>query len=159
MEKLTATIETPHGTMKAELYPETAPATVDNFVKLATSGFYDGLTFHRIIPGFMIQGGDPDGDGTGGPGWTIPGEFARNGFQNDIKHLRGVLSMARTSDPDSAGSQFFIMTDDAPHLNGNYAAFGKLTSGFDVLDAIAGAATDQHDAPLKEEKMTRVTIG
>ncbi|MDR2360662.1 MAG: peptidylprolyl isomerase [Oscillospiraceae bacterium] len=159
MEKLTATIETPHGIMKAELYPDAAPATVENFIKLAKSGFYDGLTFHRIIPGFMIQGGDPNGDGTGGPDWTITGEFARNGFQNDIKHARGVLSMARTNDPDSAGSQFFIMTDDAPHLNGNYAAFGKLISGFDVLDTIAGAVTDQYDAPIEAENMTRVTIG
>ena len=122
--------------MKAELYPEIAPNTVNNFISLVKQGFYDGVIFHRVIPGFMIQGGDPTGTGTGGPGWTIPGEFAANGFKNDLKHERGVLSWARTSDPDSAGSQFFIMVDDAPYLDGQYAAFGRLTSGLDVVDQI-----------------------
>jgi peptidyl-prolyl cis-trans isomerase B (cyclophilin B) len=144
--------------MTAELYPTIAPETVANFVKLANSGFYDGLIFHRVIPGFMIQGGDPDGDGTGGPGWTIKGEFSRNGFKNDLAHTRGVLSMARTSDPDSAGSQFFIMTDDASHLDGNYAAFGKLVGGFEALDAIAETHTDTSDRPEVDQVMTRITI-
>ena len=119
-----------------ELYPYVAPQSVANFVKLAESKFYDGVVFHRIVPGFVIQGGDPTGTGTGGPGWTIPGEFAANGFKNDLKHERGVLSWARTSDPDSAGSQFFIMVDDAPYLDGQYAAFGRLTAGLDVVDQI-----------------------
>ena len=122
--------------MAFELYPDIAPKSVENFVKLAESGFYDGLTFHRIVPGFVIQGGDPLGNGTGGPGWTIPGEFAANGFKNDLKHERGVLSWARTQDPNSAGSQFFIMVDAAPYLDGQYAAFGRLTEGLDVVDQI-----------------------
>ena len=122
--------------MAFELYPDIAPKSVENFVKLAESGFYDGLTFHRIVPGFVIQGGDPLGNGTGGPGWTIPGEFAANGFQNDLKHERGVLSWARTQAPNSAGSQFFIMVDAAPYLDGQYAAFGRLTEGLDVVDQI-----------------------
>ena len=122
--------------MEFELYPDVAPQSVSNFVKLAESKFYDGVVFHRIVPGFVIQGGDPTGTGPGGPGWTIPGEFAANGFKNDLKHERGVLSWARTSDPDSAGSQFFIMVDDAPYLDGQYAAFGRLTSGLDVVDQI-----------------------
>ncbi len=122
--------------MEFELYPEVAPKSVANFVKLAESGFYDGLTFHRIVPGFVIQGGDPLGNGTGGPGWNIPGEFAANGFKNDLRHERGVLSWARAQDPNSAGSQFFIMVDDAPYLDGNYAAFGRLTAGLDVVDQI-----------------------
>lgn len=122
--------------MEFELYPEVAPKSVANFVKLAESGFYDGLTFHRIVPGFVIQGGDPLGNGTGGPGWNIPGEFAANGFKNDLRHERGVLSWARAQDPNSAGSQFFIMVDDAPYLDGNYAAFGRLTAGMDVMDQI-----------------------
>lgn len=122
--------------MSFELYPDVAPKSVANFVKLAESGFYDGLTFHRIVPGFVIQGGDPDGNGTGGPGWTIPGEFAQNGFKNDLKHERGVLSWARTNDPNSAGSQFFIMVDEAPYLDGSYAAFGRVTSGLEVIDEI-----------------------
>ncbi|MDR0819738.1 MAG: peptidylprolyl isomerase, partial [Oscillospiraceae bacterium] len=147
-----AKIETEHGVMVAELYPETAPETTANFIKLAQQGFYDGLIFHRVIPGFMVQGGDPDGDGTGGPGWSIKGEFAKNGFQNDLKHVRGVLSMARANDPNSAGSQFFIMTDDATHLDGNYAAFGKLTGGYDALDAIAETPTDRSDKPETEQK-------
>ena len=122
--------------MELELYPDIAPKSVENFVKLAKSGFYDGLTFHRLVPGFVIQGGDPDGNGTGGPGWTIPGEFRSNGFKNDLKHTKGVLSWARTMDPNSAGSQFFIMVDDAPHLDGDYAAFGRVTEGLAVADAI-----------------------
>jgi len=122
--------------MAFELYPDIAPKSVENFVKLAESGFYDGLTFHRIVPGFVIQGGVPLGNGTGGPGWTIPGEFAANGFRNDLKHERGVLSWARTQAPNSAGSQFFIMVDAAPYLDGQYAAFGRLTEGLDVVDQI-----------------------
>ena len=122
--------------MGFEMYPDVAPKSVANFVKLAESGFYDGLTFHRIVPGFVIQGGDPDGNGTGGPGWTIPGEFRANGFANDLKHERGVLSWARTNDPNSAGSQFFIMVDEAPYLDGSYAAFGRVISGLEVIDEI-----------------------
>ena len=125
-----------YGTMTLELDADTAPVTVTNFVKLAKDGFYDGLTFHRIVPGFVIQGGDPTGTGMGGPGWHIKGEFASNGIRNDLKHTRGVLSWARSMDPDSAGSQFFIMVDDAPHLDGDYAAFGKVTEGMDLVDAI-----------------------
>jgi len=125
-----------YGTITAELYADIAPVTVDNFLKLVNSGFYDGLTFHRIISGFMIQGGDPLGNGTGGPGWSIKGEFSGNGFKNDLKHERGVLSMARSQDPDSAGSQFFIMHQDAPHLDGQYAAFGRVLSGMEIVDAI-----------------------
>ena len=136
------------GVMKLELYPDVAPNTVKNFISLANSGFYDGVTFHRIIAGFMIQGGDPDGNGTGGPGYSIKGEFTSNGFVNDLKHTRGVISMARTMIPDSAGSQFFIMHADAPHLDGSYAAFGKLIEGFTVLDSIAAVQTDRNDAPL-----------
>ena len=129
------------GVMTGELYEDIAPKTVENFIKLVEDGFYDGLIFHRVIPGFMIQGGCPKGDGTGGPGWTIEGEFTLNGFQNDLKHERGVLSMARTMDPNSASSQFFVMHRDAPHLDGQYAGFGKLTDGFDVLDKIAQTRT------------------
>lgn len=124
------------GSLAFELYPETAPISVENFVKLVKSGFYNGLTFHRIVPGFVIQGGDPTGTGCGGPGWTIKGEFRSNGVKNDLKHTRGVLSWARAMDPDSAGSQFFIMVDDAPHLDGDYAAFGRVTEGMDLVDAI-----------------------
>jgi peptidyl-prolyl cis-trans isomerase B (cyclophilin B) len=153
-----ARIQTQYGVMIAELYPEHAPATAANFVKLAKSGFYDGLIFHRVIPGFMIQGGDPDGDGTGGPGWTIPGEFSGNGHANNLKHTRGVLSMARTNDPDSAGSQFFIMTDDASYLDGKYAAFGKLTSGFEVLDSVAAVPTNSGDRPLDDQIITTVRV-
>jgi peptidyl-prolyl cis-trans isomerase B (cyclophilin B) len=134
---ITGTLEMEQGgSLRFELYPETAPISVENFVKLAKSGFYDGLTFHRIVPGFVIQGGDPTGTGMGGPGWHITGEFASNGIRNDLKHTRGVLSWARSMDPDSAGSQFFIMVDDAPHLDGDYAAFGKVTEGIDLVDAI-----------------------
>ena len=130
-------IELESGSVMAfELYPDIAPKSVANFVKLAESGFYNGLTFHRIVPGFVIQGGDPEGTGMGGPGWTIPGEFNSNGFRNDLKHTRGVLSWARTPDPNSAGSQFFIMVDEAPYLDGEYAAFGKVVEGLDVIDQI-----------------------
>lgn len=145
-------------TMTVELYPEIAPITVDNFVKLAKDGFYDGLIFHRVIPGFMIQGGDPEGTGCGGPGHTIKGEFAANGVKNDIKHTRGVISMARTMAPNSAGSQFFIMHADAPHLDGQYAAFGKMTDGFDALDEIASVRTNAMDKPLEEQKISKIVI-
>ena len=146
------------GIMEFEMYPDVAPKTVQNFVDLINKHFYDGLIFHRIIKGFMIQGGDPEGTGMGGPGYTIPGEFSANGFNNDLKHTRGVLSMARTMDPNSAGSQFFIMHQDAPHLDGQYAAFGKLTSGFDVLDTIASVKTDWMDRPKKEQKIKTIEI-
>ena len=137
------------GDIKAELYPEIAPITVENFVKLAGSGFYNGLTFHRIIPGFMIQGGDPEGTGMGGPGYFIKGEFAANGVPNSLIHTRGVLSMARSMMPDSAGSQFFIMHEDAPHLDGQYAAFGKVIEGIEVVDKVASVKTDYNDKPLE----------
>lgn len=146
------------GVIKAELYPEKAPNTVNNFLSLVRHGFYDGLTFHRVIEGFMIQGGDPAGNGTGGPGYTIKGEFRMNGFAgNDIKHLRGVLSMARSMMPDSAGSQFFIMHENASHLDGQYAAFGKVIEGMDVVDAIAKTATDMRDKPLESQVIKTVT--
>ncbi len=147
------------GIIKAELYPEIAPNTVANFVTLVASGFYDGLIFHRVIPGFMIQGGDPKGTGMGGPGYSIQGEFARNGFrQNNLRHTRGVLSMARSMMPNSAGSQFFIMHADAPHLDGDYAAFGKVTEGMDVVDAIAAAPTGFQDRPVSEQKIKKATV-
>lgn len=146
------------GIVKAELYPEVAPITVENFVKLIKEGFYDGLIFHRVIPGFMIQGGDPDGSGMGGPGYSIKGEFASNGVENDLKHDRGVLSMARSMMPDSAGSQFFIMVEKAPHLDGDYAAFGQVTEGMDVVDAIVKAPRDMMDKPLEDQQMTKVTL-
>ena len=136
------------GVIDLELDAQAAPITVENFLKLVKDGFYDGLTFHRIIPGFMIQGGCPDGTGMGGPGWHIKGEFARNGVPNPIKHTRGVISMARAMDPNSAGSQFFIMHEDAPHLDGGYAAFGHVVAGMDVVDRIAQVATDYNDRPL-----------
>ena len=144
--------------MKAELYPEIAPNTVHNFISLADSGFYNGLIFHRVIKGFMIQGGDPEGTGMGGPGYGIKGEFAQNGFSNNLEHTSGVLSMARSMMPDSAGSQFFIMHKDAPHLNGSYAAFGKITEGMDVVNKIAETATDYNDRPLEEQKMKKVSV-
>ena len=154
-----ATIEMENGgVMTLELYPEKAPKTVENFVNLANEGFYNGLIFHRVISGFMIQGGDPTGTGMGGPGYTIDGEFRMNGFDNDIKHTRGVISMARAMDPNSAGSQFFIMHKDAPHLDGSYAAFGKMTDGFDVLDKIANVATNYSDRPVEEQKIKTITI-
>ena len=146
------------GVIKAELYPEIAPATVENFVKLAGSGFYNGLTFHRVIPGFMIQGGCPEGTGMGGPGYTIKGEFAANGFPNDLKHTRGVLSMARAMDPNSAGSQFFIMHETSPHLDGQYAAFGKVFEGMDVVDRIANVRTDYSDCPLEPQIIKIITV-
>lgn len=144
--------------IRLELYPEIAPITVENFVKLAKDGFYDGLTFHRIIPGFMIQGGDPDGNGTGGPGYQIKGEFSSNGVKNDLKHKRGVISMARAMDPDSAGSQFFIMHDDADYLDGQYAAFGKVIEGMEEVDRIASVETGWQDAPRKKVVMTKVRV-
>ena len=153
------TIEMMNGKkIKAELYPETAPNTVRNFISLVKKGFYDGLIFHRVISGFMIQGGCPDGIGTGGPGYSIKGEFAQNGFPNSLKHTRGVLSMARAMNPNSAGSQFFIMHEDASHLDGAYASFGKVTEGMDVVDEIAAVRTDYNDRPLKEQKIKSVTV-
>ena len=144
--------------MKAELYPEIAPNTVHNFISLINSNFYDGLIFHRVISGFMIQGGDPEGTGMGGPGYGIKGEFAQNGFANDLKHSAGVLSMARSMMPDSAGSQFFIMHKNAPHLDGAYAAFGKIIEGMEVVDKIAETATDYSDRPMEEQKLKKVTV-
>ena len=144
--------------IRLELYPEIAPITVDNFVSLIKKGFYDGLIFHRVINGFMIQGGDPQGTGMGGPGYEIKGEFSSNGVKNDLKHERGVISMARSMRPDSAGSQFFIMHQDAPHLDGQYAAFGKVIDGLDVVDAIATTKTDYSDRPLTEQRIKTVTV-
>ena len=144
--------------MKAELYPEIAPNTVNNFISLVQNGFYDGLIFHRVIRGFMIQGGCPDGTGMGGPGYTIKGEFSQNGFANDLRHTEGVLSMARAMHPDSAGSQFFIMHKSSPRLDGAYAAFGKITEGMDIVNKIAETATDYSDRPLEEQKMKKVTV-
>ena len=143
---------------KAELYPEIAANTVANFVTLVQDGFYNGLIFHRVIPGFMIQGGDPTGTGMGGPGYSIKGEFTGNGFQNDLAHDRGVLSMARAMNPNSAGSQFFIMVEKAPHLDGQYAAFGKVIEGMEVADAIVSTKTDWNDRPRQEQKMKKVTV-
>lgn len=144
--------------MKAELYPQVAPNTVNNFISLVNKGFYDGLIFHRVINGFMIQGGDPEGTGMGGPGYGIKGEFAQNGFANDLKHTAGVLSMARSMMPNSAGSQFFIMHKDAPHLDGAYAAFGKIIEGMDVVNKIAEVATDYSDRPMEDQRMKNVTV-
>lgn len=144
--------------IKAELYPEIAPNTVKNFITLINHGFYDGLIFHRVIKGFMIQGGDPEGIGIGGPGYSIKGEFAQNGFKNDLKHTAGVLSMARSMRPDSAGSQFFIMHKDAPHLDGAYAAFGKVIEGMDIVDKIASVPTDYQDKPFDDVVMDSVSV-
>ena len=153
------TIETEDGgVIKAELYPDIAPQSVYNFISLANSGYYDGLIFHRCIYGFMIQGGCPLGNGMGGPGYCIKGEFKSNGVNNDLRHTRGVLSMARTMIPDSAGSQFFIMHKDAPHLDGEYAAFGMVTEGLDVVDAIASVQTDHNDRPQVEQKIASITV-
>lgn len=153
------TIEMENGdVMKAELYPEFAPNTVNNFISLVKNQFYDGLVFHRVIRGFMIQGGCPKGTGTGGPGYQIRGEFSQNGFENSLAHSRGVLSMARAMHPDSAGSQFFIMHENAPHLDGAYAAFGKIIEGLDVVDKIACTDTDYRDRPLEEQRMKKVTV-
>ncbi len=146
------------GIMKGELYPEIAPETVKNFEELAKKGFYEGLIFHRVIPGFMIQGGCPFGTGTGGPGYTIKGEFAANGFKNDLKHTRGVLSMARAMDPNSAGSQFFVMVADAPHLDGQYAAFGKVTEGMDTADYIVSRRRDWNDRPLDPQVIKDIEV-
>ena len=144
--------------MKAELYPEIAPVSVNNFIRLIQKNFYDGLIFHRVIRGFMIQGGDPEGTGCGGPGYSIKGEFSQNGFKNDLKHTEGVLSMARSMMPDSAGSQFFIMHKNSPHLDGSYAAFGKIIEGMDVVNKIAETATDYSDRPLEDQRMKTVTV-
>lgn len=144
--------------MKAELYPETAPLSVNNFISLIKKGFYDGLIFHRVIKGFMIQGGCPDGTGMGGPGYSIKGEFSHNGVENNLKHTEGVLSMARAMHPDSAGSQFFIMHKNSPHLDGQYAAFGKITEGMDVVNKIAETPTDYSDRPVEEQKIKTITV-
>ncbi len=153
------TIEMENGdVMKAELYPDVAPNTVNNFISLAKSGFYDGVIFHRVIKGFMIQGGDPTGTGMGGPDYSIRGEFSSNGFKNDLKHDKGVLSMARTMAPDSAGSQFFIMHEKSPHLDGQYAAFGRVTEGLSVVDKIASVRTDFRDKPVEEQKIAKMTV-
>ena len=146
------------GTIKAELYPQIAPNTVNNFVSLAQAGFYDGLIFHRVIPGFMIQGGCPSGKGTGDPGYSIRGEFKGNGFENNLQHTAGVLSMARSGDPNSAGSQFFIMHEASPHLDGQYAAFGKVTEGQDVVDGIVNAPRNMSDKPNVDKRMAKVSV-
>ena len=151
-------IDTNVGEIKAELYPDVAPVTVKNFVDLIKKGFYNGLTFHRVIEGFMIQGGCPKGNGTGGPGYCIKGEFRANGVENDLKHERGVLSMARAMDPDSAGSQFFIMHETSPHLDGQYAAFGKVTDGMNVVDRIASVRTDFNDRPLEKVVINEMRV-
>ena len=153
------TITMENGTvMKGELYPETAPQSVYNFIDLANKGFYDGLIFHRVIKGFMIQGGDPTGTGMGGPGYCVKGEFFMNGVDNKLKHKRGVLSMARSSNPNSAGSQFFLMHQDSPHLDKQYAAFGKVTEGLEVIDAIAAVKVDMNDRPLTEQKIASIRV-
>ncbi len=146
------------GIIKAELYPDVAPNSVNNFISLIQKGFYDGLIFHRVIPGFMIQGGCPEGSGMGGPGYSIKGEFTGNGFKNDLQHDRGVLSMARAMSPNSAGSQFFIMVEKAPHLDGQYAAFGKVIEGMEVADTIVSTKRDWNDRPRQEQKMKKVTV-
>ncbi|MBP3913694.1 MAG: peptidylprolyl isomerase [Lachnospiraceae bacterium] len=146
------------GIIKAELYPDIAPNTVNNFISLIKKGYYDGVIFHRVIPGFMIQGGDPEGTGRGGPGYSIKGEFTMNGFPNDLRHTEGVLSMARTMIPNSAGSQFFIMHRNSPHLDGQYAAFGKVTEGMDVVNRIAETPTDMADRPRADQRMKKVTV-
>jgi peptidyl-prolyl cis-trans isomerase B (cyclophilin B) len=153
------TIEMEHGDqIKVELYPEIAPITVNNFISLVNKGYYDGLIFHRVIKGFMIQGGCPDGNGTGGPGYSIKGEFAQNGFENNLVHSAGVISMARSMMPNSAGSQFFIMHQDSPHLDGAYAAFGKVVEGMDVVNKIAEVRVDYNDRPLEAQKISKVTV-
>lgn len=159
MQNPIVTIEMQNGDkMRIELYPEIAPNTVRNFISLVQDGFYDGLIFHRVIKGFMIQGGDPEGTGMGGPGYSIKGEFKANGIDNPLKHTRGVISMARAGHPDSAGSQFFIMHQDAPHLDGQYAAFGKVIEGIEVVDKIADVITDYADRPAQDQKMNLVTV-
>jgi peptidyl-prolyl cis-trans isomerase B (cyclophilin B) len=146
------------GDIRIELYPDIAPNTVNNFISLVNGGFYNNLIFHRVIPGFMIQGGDPEGIGIGGPGYRIKGEFSRNGFQNTLKHTRGVISMARSGHPDSAGSQFFIMVEDSPHLDGQYAAFGKVTEGMEVADSIVSTKRDRNDKPLENQTIESATV-
>ena len=146
------------GVMKLELYPDVAPISVNNFISLVKKGFYDGLTFHRVIPGFMIQGGCPDGNGTGGPGYTIKGEFTMNNVKNDLSHTRGVLSMARAMDPNSAGSQFFIMTSTSPHLDGDYAGFGRVTEGMETADSIVNTRTNPMDKPLEDQKIKSIRV-
>ena len=158
MKNPIVTFETTRGVIKAELYPDIAPNTVNNYISLIQKGFYDGTIFHRVIPGFMIQGGDPEGSGMGGPGYGIKGEFSANGVQNDLKHTTGVLSMARSMRPNSAGSQFFIMVADAPHLDGQYAAFGRVTEGIDVAQAIVSAPRDMADRPHNDQIMEKVTV-
>ncbi len=153
------TIELDNGaTIEAELYPTVAPNTVNNFISLVKKGFYDGLTFHRVIPGFMVQGGCPQGSGMGGPGYRISGEFAGNGLKNDLRHTPGVLSMARSQHPDSAGSQFFIMAGTSPHLDGSYAAFGKVTRGYEEVERIVSTPSDRNDKPLSPQRMSKVTV-
>ncbi len=158
MQNPIVTIETTRGTIKVELYPDIAPNTVNNFISLVQKGFYDGTIFHRVIPGFMIQGGDPEGTGMGGPGYGIKGEFSANGVKNDLKHTTGVISMARSQRPDSAGSQFFIMVADAPHLDGQYAAFGRVTEGIEVAKAIVSSPRDRADRPHEDQIMEKVTV-
>ena len=158
MKNPIVTITTNEGTIKIELYPNIAPNTVNNFISLVQKGFYNGTIFHRVIPGFMIQGGDPEGTGMGGPGYSIQGEFSDNGVKNDLKHTRGVLSMARSMDPNSAGSQFFIMVADAPHLDGQYAAFGKVIEGIEEADRIVSVRRDRRDRPKTDEFMKNVTV-
>ena len=157
MKKFTIEMED-GGIMKGELYEDIAPKTVENFEKLANSGFYDGLIFHRVIPGLMIQGGCPEGTGMGGPGYTIPGEFTANGFKNDLKHERGVLSMARAMNPNSGGSQFFIMTTTSPHLDGQYASFGRVTEGMEVADKIVMSKRNRMDKPLVDQRMKSIRV-
>lgn len=158
MKNPIVTIQTGRGTIKMELYPEIAPNTVKNFISLVKKGFYDGTIFHRVIPGFMIQGGDPEGTGMGGPGYSIKGEFRSNRFQNDLKHAKGVISMARSMSPNSAGSQFFIMVADAPHLDGEYAAFGKVIEGMEEAERIVSVRRDYRDKPYEDEMMKSVTV-
>jgi peptidyl-prolyl cis-trans isomerase B (cyclophilin B) len=159
MQNPVVTIEMENGgQIKVELYPEIAPNTVNNFVSLVQNGFYNGTIFHRVIPGFMVQGGDPQGTGMGGPGYSIKGEFTANGFTNDLKHSRGVISMARAANPNSAGSQFFIMVEDAPHLDRQYAAFGRVTEGMEVVDGIVSVDRDFRDRPLEDQRMKTVTV-
>ncbi|MBE6903901.1 MAG: peptidylprolyl isomerase [Ruminococcaceae bacterium] len=158
MKNPIVTMKTTQGEMKIELYPEIAPNTVNNFISLINKEYYNGIIFHRVIPGFMIQGGDPKGMGIGGPGYQIKGEFSFNGFKNDLKHTRGVISMARTMEPNSAGSQFFIMVENAPHLDNQYAAFGKVIEGIEVADKIVSVDRDGRDKPLFEQKMLEVTV-
>lgn len=158
-KKPVVTIEMESGNkIKVELYPEVAPETVKNFVSLVEKGFYDGIIFHRVIPGFMIQGGDPQGNGTGGCGYSIKGEFTSNGFRNDLKHERGVISMARTANPNSAGSQFFLMHANSPHLDGQYASFGRVIEGIEEVDRIANQKRDYRDKPLEDQRMKKVTL-